>query len=248
MSEGHILLLSPTWTCVALVFIVMIRYFMFAGGLYWLAWVWKRTAWQVRRINPKFPARHFITTEIQYSIASSVIFGLAGFWQLYGWDQGWNKMYLNVSDYGWGYLVISIVLTLLIHEVYFYFSHRWFHTPFGMKYVHRVHHLSFNPSPFAAFSFHPWEAVAQAVIFPVLAYVYPMHPIALLAVLTISTVTGVLNHCGYELMPKSWMKGGFGRWIVTASHHQIHHEHVTYNYSLYFTFLDHWFKTNRWPK
>ena len=55
----------------------------------------------------------------------------------------------------------------LMHRRAFYWMHRFMHLPGIFKAVHKVHHLSHNPSPWAAFSFHPLEAIIEAGILPV---------------------------------------------------------------------------------
>jgi sterol desaturase/sphingolipid hydroxylase (fatty acid hydroxylase superfamily) len=57
-------------------------------------------------------------------------------------------------------------------------------------------------------------------------------------VLTIATVMGVTNHMGWEMFPARWVKGAFGRHIITASHHEAHHARYNCNYGLYFRFWD----------
>ncbi len=39
-------------------------------------------------------------------------------------------------------------------------------------------------------------------------------------------------------LPASWVAGAFGRTIITASHHHLHHRHYRCNYGLYFRFWD----------
>ncbi|MEZ4750285.1 MAG: sterol desaturase family protein [Bdellovibrionota bacterium] len=80
-------------------------------------------------------------------------------------------MYLDIGEHGWFYFFLSVPLLMGLHEVYFYWTHRWLHHPWWFKRVHRVHHESVNPTPWAVFSFHPVEAVIQAVVLPLLILV-----------------------------------------------------------------------------
>ena len=61
---------------------------------------------------------------------------------------------------------------------------------------------------------------------------------ALLTVLTIMTVMGITNHMGWEMFPTWLVKGRAGKWLITASHHQLHHQRNKCNYGLYFRFWD----------
>ena len=59
------------------------------------------------------------------------------------------------------------------------------------------------------------------------------------------TVMGVTNHMGWEMFPKSVIHSRLGDWLITASHHQRHHERYTCNYGLYFRFWDRLCGTDR---
>ena len=74
--------------------------------------------------------------------------------------QGWMRMYFDIPQYSWSWFITSILLTILLHDTYFYWTHRWMHRPAIFKWMHRIHHQSNNPSPWAAFAFSPWAAFA----------------------------------------------------------------------------------------
>jgi sterol desaturase/sphingolipid hydroxylase (fatty acid hydroxylase superfamily) len=52
------------------------------------------------------------------------------------------------------------------------------------------------------------------------------------------TVMGVTNHMGWEMFPKWVVQGPAGNWLITASHHQRHHDEYLCNFGLYFRFWD----------
>jgi sterol desaturase/sphingolipid hydroxylase (fatty acid hydroxylase superfamily) len=52
------------------------------------------------------------------------------------------------------------------------------------------------------------------------------------------TINSVFNHAGWEVYPKRWVDGWWGRHIITASHHNLHHTKYRGNYGLYFRFWD----------
>ncbi|MBT5837055.1 MAG: fatty acid hydroxylase, partial [Hellea sp.] len=43
---------------------------------------------------------------------------------------------------------------------------------------------------------------------------------------------------GWEIYPQSWLDGWWGKNIITASHHNLHHTNFKGNYGLYFRFWD----------
>jgi hypothetical protein len=75
------------------------------------------------------------------------------------------------------------------------------------------------------------------VVIPLLVFLIPIHVIPLGLVLTVMTVMGVTNHMGWELFPRFMYRGAIGQWLITASHHQRHHDLYACNYGLYFTVL-----------
>jgi sterol desaturase/sphingolipid hydroxylase (fatty acid hydroxylase superfamily) len=56
------------------------------------------------------------------------------------------------------------------------------------------------------------------------------------------TVMGVTNHMGWELFPRALARSG---WLITASHHQRHHQLYRCNYGLYFRLWDRLCGTDR---
>jgi sterol desaturase/sphingolipid hydroxylase (fatty acid hydroxylase superfamily) len=61
---------------------------------------------------------------------------------------------------------------------------------------------------------------------------------ALLFILILMTVASVLNHTGFEVLPDRWLRGFVGRHLISAAHHNLHHQRYRCNYGLYFRFWD----------
>ena len=135
--------------------------------------------------------------------ANLFIFAAIGTGVFMATKAGYTKIYPNIDDHGMAYFWFSVVLAIVIHDAYFYFTHRLMHTKLLYAKFHAVHHRSNNPSPWAAFSFHPYEAVVEAMIVPLLAFTMPIHKFAILAFLVYMTFMNVIGHLGYELYPKS---------------------------------------------
>jgi sterol desaturase/sphingolipid hydroxylase (fatty acid hydroxylase superfamily) len=119
------------------------------------------------------------------------------------------------------------------------------HHPAIYRWFHKVHHLSTNPSPWAAMAFHPLEAVVEAGIIVLVAFLFPVHPLAIGIFLLFMMVYNVYGHLGYELYPKGFSRSFIGRWINTSVNHNQHHQYFKGNYGLYFLFWDRWMGTIR---
>ena len=187
-----------------------------------------------------------IRKEIGWSLASAAIYGVPAGLVAWGWqERGWTRIYSDVEDYPLWWLPLSVLAYLILHDAWFYWTHRWMHRPRPFRLAHAVHHASRPPTAWAAMSFHPVEAVTGAIVIPALVFLIPIHAGALLAVLTIMTVMGVTNHMGWELFPERLVKGPAGRWLITSSHHQRHHREYRCNYGLYFRLWDRLCGTDR---
>lgn len=222
----------------------LIRYIFLAGGAYWLFYYVKKDAWFYRKIRQKFPEKKDIQREITYSVLTMLIFSAVGLGIYFLRKSGWTQIYSDVQSYGWLYLIFSVAAAIFWHDTYFYWTHRMMHHPNLFPYFHKIHHLSHNPTPWAAFAFHPLEAVVEAGVLVFMVMLIPMHPIAIFLFLIFMVVMNVLGHTGYEIFPPNFLKTRLGRWQNTPTHHTMHHQFGKGNYGLYFNFWDRWMKTN----
>ncbi len=225
-------------------FLLTARYFLFSGIAFYLFWVLKKDKFSQYRIQKKFPEKEKIYSEIKYSLSTFLIFSMVGVGIFYAKKKGYTFIYNDINEYGYFYFFISILVSILVHDAYFYWMHRAMHTKLFFKTVHQVHHISTNPSPFAAFSFHPLEAIFEAGILPLLVFLIPLHPLAILFFILFMTLLNVLGHLGYELYPTSFVSNSFSNWNNTSFHHNMHHQKFNCNYGLYFNWWDKIFKTN----
>lgn len=214
-----------------------------------LAWIYHELVY--KKLGDSKPYRRLhqqvklgqVRREIWYSFLGAIIFALAGTIMLICWQRGYTQLYTTLSIWDLVWLPVGYVLSLFIHETYYYWLHRWMHQPKVFHRFHHTHHNSLFTSSFTSFSFHPIEAVLQAVFLPVLVLVVPMHFFVLIALLVTMSVTAVINHAGVEVYPSSVIKSPAAKWIIGATHHDLHHLRYRCNYGLYFTFWDQWMGT-----
>ena len=229
---------------VAVIFIVVIgRYLLIAGLFHGIFYLWFPQRFAQRKINSRAYKNGQFKREVKWSTITALLFALTGAALLVLWQQGYTRIYLNASDYPLWWMPASLVVAMLLHETYYYWLHRWMHHPSIFRIVHKVHHDSNVTSPWTAFSFHPLEGVLQALFLPALLLIVPMHLHMVILQLTLMTFSSVVNHLDIELYPKGFHKNFFGRWLIGATHHSLHHKQFRYNYGLYFTFWDKWKKT-----
>ncbi|WP_375290317.1 sterol desaturase family protein [Qipengyuania sp.] len=234
MSALATILLSA----LAMTVIVALRYLAASGFFAWLTG--RRLPGRYAKLRPQ------IRREIGWSLASATIYGIPAGIVAWGWQaHGWTRIYTDWGAYPLWYAPISLLLYLFAHDSWFYWTHRLMHRPSLFRIAHAVHHASRPPTAWAAMSFHPWEALTGAVVIPALVFLIPIHAALLGAVLAIMTVMGVTNHMGWEMFPRRLVNSALGNWLITASHHQRHHDEYRCNYGLYFRFWDRLCGTDR---
>ena len=198
-----------------------------------------------RRISDKPMTFSQVSWEFLFSLRSLAVYGLVGGFMVFAVASGWTQMYYyRMDQFGWPWFFASIGVTILIHDAYFYWTHRLMHHPQLFLVMHHTHHLSTNPSPWAAYSFSTWEAFVQAGIAPLVIFTLPIHPLAFSIFMLWQISFNVLGHCGYELFPRWFVRSWCGRILNTATHHAQHHETNRANFSLYFNYWDRLMGTN----
>ena len=225
-------------SALAMAGIVALRY-LASSGLF---------AWLTARMRPGFYAGlgPQMRREIGWSLASAAVYGAPAGIIAWGWQQrGWTRIYTDPHAYPLWWLLGSYLVYLVLHDAWFYWTHRWMHRPAPLRVVHAVHHASRPPTAWAAMSFHPLEALSGAVVIPALVLLIPIHAAVLGLVLLTMTIMGVTNHMGWEIFPRALVGSRLGGWLITASHHQRHHDLYRCNYGLYFRHWDHLCGTDR---
>lgn len=232
------MLVAALLSAMAMTLIVALRYLATSGAF----------ALATRKVRPGLyrGLAPQIRKEIAWSLASAAIYGVPAGIVAWGWqERGWTQIYARVGDYPLWYPPLSLLAYLFAHDTWFYWTHRLMHRPRLFRTMHAVHHASRPPTAWAAMSFHPWEALTGALVIPALVFVIPIHIAVLGTVLAVMTLMGVTNHMGWEMFPRAVVHSPVGAWVITASHHQRHHDEYRCNYGLYFRFWDRLCGTDR---
>jgi lathosterol oxidase len=214
------------------------RYVIAVGGALAIFWWWGREKFRHRLIRSNYAPVASMRRELAYSVSTAMIFSANGVALYFGTRAGIFHVAPGLGDRGWLYFLLTLVLLPVMHDTYFYWTHRAMHHRRLFKIVHRVHHLSNNPSPCAAYAFHPTEAVVQAAYVPLITLVMPVCDVSLFLFLAFMISRNVLGHLGLELFPKRFVRGRWTKFSTTTTHHGMHHQRFNGNYGLYFTFWD----------
>ena len=219
------------------------RYFLAAGVFYLVFHKWFREQWMHRKLGKKEYNNQQFKREITWSVISAICFSFTGTILLLLWQNGYTKIYTDLNDYPLWWLPVSLVISLLVDETYYYWVHRWMHKPAIFKRIHKIHHQSTISSPWTSFAFHPVEGMLLSLPLVFTLLFIPIHAGVILFQLTIMTISSVINHLDIEIYSEKIRNNSLGKLLIGASHHALHHKQYKYNFGLYFTFWDKWKKT-----
>lgn len=192
-----------------------------------------------KKIQISIPKNSDYFREIFFSSTTILIFGLIIVSIIYNPAiRPYTKIYNDINERGWFYYFAIFPVLVIIHDTYFYWTHRLMHHKKIFKVFHLVHHKSTNPSPWAAYSFHPLEAIVENGIFMILIFSIPLHKSHTPIFFLFSIIYNIYGHLGWELYPNGFNKSLIGKWINTSVSHNQHHKYFKGNYGLYFLIWD----------
>jgi lathosterol oxidase len=197
------------------------------------------------RLIGGWPTRADLRREIVYSACTLLVLAAVNSMLLALMVSGVVEVYADPFRHGLAWLLLSLPIVLVWHDFYFYWTHRLLHTRWLFRHVHGVHHRSRNPSPWAAFSFHPVEALVNGLVVPITLLVVPLNEWVLIAFATHQIVRNAHGHAAVESLPRGFARHWLGGRFTTTTHHHLHHETAQGNYGLWFTWMDRWFGTER---
>lgn len=215
-----------------------LRYALTAGAVWGLVGILLHDRLLGRRILGAVHAPGQIRREVTYSLATVVVFAANGLliWLLK--ESGRLTIDDSVATRGGWWWGFSLVLIIVAHDAWFYWTHRALHHRRWFRAVHGRHHASLHPTPWAAYAFHPLEALVQAAFLPLFLWLVPVHAGVIAVFLVHMIVRNTVGHCAHELLPWRWTPRGWLGWVTPVSHHHFHHARNRGNYGLYFTWWD----------
>jgi len=225
--------------------IIALRYILIAGIMWTVWYVLRRKKAAYRKIQLRFPTSGDYRREILFSLITVFVFTAVAGTMLLTPVNKYTLHYDHISEYPLWYFWLAFPLMFVLHDAYFYWTHRMMHHPALFKLFHLVHHKSTNPSPWAALAFHPLEAVVEAGIFPIMLMIMPTTVIHLFFFFFLMMLYNVYGHLGWEIYPKGFSRHWIGRWVNTSVNHNMHHQYFKGNYGLYFLWWDRWMGTIR---
>jgi sterol desaturase/sphingolipid hydroxylase (fatty acid hydroxylase superfamily)/uncharacterized protein (DUF2147 family) len=214
------------------------RYVVFAVGVWLVLWIVLRGVMRGRKIRDASPPARQLATEFLFSLRSIALFSTVGFGLFMAEQAGFLPGPDLAASWGWPWFVISLVLMIVVHDAYFYWTHRLIHHPRVFRRMHLRHHRSNNPSPFTAYSFDLSEAVVNVTFVPLWMTLVPTDWAVTGFFMLHQIARNTLQHSGYEIMPARRDGRPMFDWFTSVTHHDLHHAEAGSNYGLWFTWWD----------
>ena len=217
-------------------FILVFGYLLPVGQFYWTYYL-RRKVDPSKHIQDRWPTHAGIRREIRMSLVSIAIFAAMGTVLYEMYLAGMTSIYRPFSKYPI-YFPLSVLLCAVLHDTYFYWTHRLMHWRPLFKYMHAGHHRSITPTPWASYAFQPAEAATQFVGIMLLVIFVPLSPLALFLFLTWDTMMNTAGHTGFEVVPRRVSNHWLFHFFNTVTHHDNHHTNMRVNYGSFFNIWD----------
>ena len=208
--------------------------------------IWKIFSHRLRRFRIQ-PVKRAGATQIRAEIKNSIIvisFGLITTpVLLLLQNAGYIEIYVDPTEYGSGYLFLSMTVLWVVNDIWFYLAHRLLHRPLLYRYIHAIHHESLDTTPYTALSFHYLEPIILTGGVYVCLLLFPVSLGAIAIVQILGLFNNIKSHLGYEFYPKFFDRTPVLSHLVNSVHHNQHHTRYNGNYGLSLRTWDLLFKT-----
>lgn len=144
-----------------------------------------------------------------------------------------GRMYMNISDHGWLYWLISLPLYVLCWDAVFYLTHLVLHWPWVYRNSHFRHHSCRPPVPWSGIAIDPLETILSGIMpYTIPLFFFPFHIYTVYALNIALMFWATMVH---SALP--WTQSAI--WM-TPKDHNLHHAFglKNYNFAAVFTFWD----------
>jgi Delta7-sterol 5-desaturase len=103
--------------------VIFLRYLILASIAFLIFYVIRRKTFLFKKIQPKLPFNKDYAREIIFSVITALIFAAIGYIVFVTPVSKYTQTYWNFGEHSVGYFLFSIVIMLLVHDTYFYWTH-----------------------------------------------------------------------------------------------------------------------------
>jgi lathosterol oxidase len=145
-------------------------------------------------------------------------------------EQGWSKLYYDISDYGYGYFFFSIFICWLFIETCAFYVHAGAHIGWLYTKIHSVHHRYSAPTFWTISAMHPLEWIAHSSYIILPPFIFPISLEAYVFVVACTFIAGYWDHAGIRF-PIDLPLHGSNRFH--DDHHKYFHVNFGFTCSLF---------------
>ena len=226
--------------------LILLRNIFLAVVVYgsWHLWlyVWRKqgTAFKYNRQWPKETASGFAFNNQTYDNMFHTLVSGVPIWTAYeclllwAYANDYAPM-IHFADHPVGFIAVFFLVPF-IHEVGFYFCHRFLHTGFMYDAAHKLHHRNINPGPWSGLSMHPIEHLIYFSTV-LLFFVIPAHPVHMINLASRLGVAPAQGHTGFDRV----VLGDETSFEASYYAHYLHHKYFEVNYADGMVPMDKWF-------
>ena len=120
----------------------LLRYVLGAGIVYLIIHVWLAQTLAPRRIQARLPRPGQVRREIMASLRSVTVFAIIGPLVVLEMLTGVSQAYADPMARGPVWFLVSLIILIIAHDTWFYWTHRLMHQPRWFRRLHRLHHQS----------------------------------------------------------------------------------------------------------
>jgi len=200
----------------------------------------------VLRLNERHPERKIQKRkatnremdDIKSSVKQLVVTSLCLATGLYAQNNGWT--FFEPVKLSWWSVPVFFVVSVLLHDTWFYWGHRILHTKMFYRF-HSPHHRSVAPTIWSNDAGHSVDTLFAHSYYTIIVFVLPIPAAVLLLHRLFDQVSAAAGHCGFEHFAS---RGARKPWpLLCTVFHDQHHQYFVYNYGNYFSVWDRLMKT-----
>ena len=237
----HFQTLTLSWFGVILGRNIVLALLVYGSWHIWL-YVWRKqgTSFKYNRNWPEETAERFTFNNQTYDNIFWTLASGVPIWTCYEvlllWSCANGYITMITPSENPVMFIALFFLVPFVHEVGFYFAHRFLHFPWLFRIAHYLHHRNNNPGPWSGLSMHPIEHIiyfSSALIF----FIVPAHPIHIINLLSRLGLAPAQGHTGFDRVAT-----GDNASVDTSYYaHYLHHKYFEVNYADGMVPLDKWF-------
>ena len=238
---AHFQTFSLSWFSVILVRNIVLALLVYGSWHIWL-YVWRKQggSFKYNRNWPEETAERFTFNNQTYDNIFWTLVSGVPIWTCYEvlllWSCANGYVAMITPSENPVMFIALFFLVPFVHEVGFYFAHRFLHFPWLYRIAHQLHHRNNNPGPWSGLSMHPLEHIiyfSSALIF----FIVPAHPVHIINLLSRLGLAPAQGHTGFDRVAT-----GDSASIDTSYYaHYLHHKYFEVNYADGMVPLDKWF-------